>query len=202
MKELGEEDKVVAGQNRRAAFPFQECRANRRGQRPSPRRWAAHAPAICACKKEFTDLDRDRFRHEGFEFIARFFENSMQELVKRNPGLDQRFQRVDATHFTAALYQHGQKVCKGSVSIAGGTFGSDSIEYVMDDNPRHGGMNEAVSVKSDDQIALFSGVGDAILRAAGEGEAVAAGRSGGFLGFVYSTAAMRCVTQQRSTLRA
>jgi len=23
-------------------------------------------------KKEFTDLDRDRFRHEGFEFIARF----------------------------------------------------------------------------------------------------------------------------------
>jgi hypothetical protein len=54
--------------------------------------------------------------YEGFEFIARFFETSMQELVKRNPGIDQRFQRVDATHFTAALYQHGQKVCKGSVA--------------------------------------------------------------------------------------
>ena len=37
----------------------------------------------------------------------------MQELVTRNPGLDQRFQRVDATHFTAAIYHHGQKVCKG-----------------------------------------------------------------------------------------
>jgi hypothetical protein len=110
-------------------------------------------------KKEFTDLDRDRFRHEGFEFIARFFENSMQELVKRNPGLEQRFQRVDATHFTAALYQHGQKVCKGSVSVAGGNFGSDPIEYAMDDNPRHGGMNEAVSVKADDQTLYFQALG-------------------------------------------
>ena len=110
-------------------------------------------------KKEFTDLDRDRFRHEGFEFIARFFENSMQELLKRNPDLDQRFQRVDAKHFTAALYQHGQKVCKGSVSIAGGTFGSDSIEYVMDDNPRQGGMNEAVSVKADEQTLYFQALG-------------------------------------------
>lgn len=110
-------------------------------------------------KQEFTDLDRDRFRHEGFEFIARFFENSMQELVKRNPGLEQRFQRVDATHFTAAVYQHGQKVCKGSLSMAGGNFGSNSIEYSMDDNPRHGGMNEAVSVKADDQTLYFQSLG-------------------------------------------
>lgn len=110
-------------------------------------------------KKEFTDLDRDRFRHEGFEFVARFFENSMQELVKRNPGIDQRFQRVDATHFTAALYRNGQKVCKGSASIASGSFGSESIEYAMDDNPRHGGMNEAVSVKADDQTLYFQALG-------------------------------------------
>jgi hypothetical protein len=34
-------------------------------------------------KKEFSDLDLDRFRQEGFEFIAKFFENSMQELVSR-----------------------------------------------------------------------------------------------------------------------
>jgi hypothetical protein len=26
--------------------------------------------------KQFTDLDKDRFRHEGFEYIANFFENS------------------------------------------------------------------------------------------------------------------------------
>src|SRR5947199_2951029 len=91
--------------------------------------------------------------------MARFFENAMQELVTRNPGIDQRFQRVDATHFTAALYQHGQKVVKGSASISGVNFGSDSIEYVMDDNPRHGGTNEAVSVKADDQTLYFQSLG-------------------------------------------
>lgn len=66
---------------------------------------------------------------------------------------------MDATHFTAALYRHGQKVCKGSVSLVCGNFGSDSIEYAMDDNPRHGGMNEAVSVKADDQTLYFQALG-------------------------------------------
>jgi hypothetical protein len=112
-------------------------------------------------KKEFNDLDRDQFRQGGFEFIAKFFENSLQELVNRNPALrlDHRFQRVDATHFSAALYKDGQKVCKGSVSISNGVMGRDSIEYVMDDNPRHNGMNEAVSVKADDQTLYFQLLG-------------------------------------------
>ncbi len=64
-------------------------------------------------KKEYTDLDLDRFGQEGFEFIANYFQNSMEELVERNPGLDQRFQKIDATHFTAAVYRNGSKVCKG-----------------------------------------------------------------------------------------
>lgn len=32
-------------------------------------------------RKKFTDLDKDRFRYEGFEYIANFFEGSLQELV-------------------------------------------------------------------------------------------------------------------------
>jgi hypothetical protein len=39
-------------------------------------------------RKLFTDFDKDRFRHEGFEYIAKFFENSQKELVSRNSGLD------------------------------------------------------------------------------------------------------------------
>ena len=110
-------------------------------------------------KKEFTDLDRDRFQHEGFEFIASFFENSMQELVARNPGLDQTFRRIDANRFTAAIYQNGQKICKGSASIGDGYMGRDSIAYSMDDNPQHGSMNESVLVKNDDQSLYFHALG-------------------------------------------
>jgi hypothetical protein len=110
-------------------------------------------------KKEFTDLDRDRFLHEGFEFIAKFFENSMNELVSRNPGLAQTFRRIDANRFTAVIYQNGQKVCRGSASIGDALMGRDSIAYSMDDNPHHGSMNESVSVKNDEQILYFQALG-------------------------------------------
>lgn len=158
LKELGEKGKLA--QDKPMSTPSKSM-AHRKpeGAEAVPETLGGARSSNLRVKKEFTDLDRDRFRHEGFEFIARFFENSMQELVTRNPGLAQRFQRVDATHFTAAVYQHGQKVCKGSVSIAGENFGSDSIEYVMDDKPRYGGMNEAVSVKSDDQTLYFQALG-------------------------------------------
>jgi TIR domain len=110
-------------------------------------------------RKEFTDLDRDRFLHEGFEFIAKFFENSMQELVARSSGLDQTFRRVDVNRFTSAIYQNGQKICRGSASIGDGLMGRDSIAYSMDDNPQHGSMNESVSVKNDDQSLYFQALG-------------------------------------------
>lgn len=104
-------------------------------------------------------MDNDRFRHDGFEYIAKFFENSLKELVRRNSGLDQAFRRIDAHRFTAAAYREGEKVCKGSASIAGGALGSESIEYSMSDEPRHGGMNEAVYVKADDQMLYFEALG-------------------------------------------
>jgi hypothetical protein len=88
--------------------------------------------------KKFTDLDRDRFRHDGFEYIAKFFENSLKELVARNAGVEQTFRRIDANRFSAAAYREGEKVCEGSASIAGGTMGHGSIEYSMTDEPRVG----------------------------------------------------------------
>ena len=36
--------------------------------------------------KKFTDLDRDRFRHDGFEYIARFFENSLEDSLAATPA--------------------------------------------------------------------------------------------------------------------
>ncbi len=109
--------------------------------------------------KQFTDLDKDRFRHEGFEYIANFFENSLEELVHRNPDMQQSFRRIDANHFTAAAYRNGEKVCRGSASLGGGTMGSESIEYSMTDEPRHGGMNEAVMVRADDEMIYFEALG-------------------------------------------
>lgn len=38
-------------------------------------------------------------------------------------------------------------------------MGNGSIEYSMTDEPRHGGMNEAVYVKADDQMLYFEALG-------------------------------------------
>jgi hypothetical protein len=110
-------------------------------------------------RKKFTDLDKDRFRHEGFEYLAKFFESSLDEVVNRNPDLQRTFRRIDANRFTAVLYENGKKVCRGSVSISGGVLGSDSIQYAMTDDPDYGGMNEAVFVKADDQMIYFEAMG-------------------------------------------
>jgi hypothetical protein len=132
---------------------------------PSPRPNAApNAPTLprssnLRVRKQFTELDLDSFRQEGFEFIAKFFENSMKELVERNPRIEQRFQRVDAHTFTAAVYRNGEKVCKGSASLSAGVMGGDAIQYVMTDSPGRGGMNEAVFVKADDQSLYFETLG-------------------------------------------
>jgi len=115
-------------------------------------------------KKQFTELDKDRFRRDGFEYIARYFENSLKELVSRHAGLEESFRKIDANHFSAAAYQEGKKVCKGSVSMGSSSMLSNSIEYSMTDEPRHGSMNEAVSVKADDQMLYFEPMGMQFVR--------------------------------------
>lgn len=47
-------------------------------------------------KKEFSDREFDKFLAESYEFIANFFEGSLQELERRNPDIEADFRRVDA----------------------------------------------------------------------------------------------------------
>jgi hypothetical protein len=74
-------------------------------------------------RNRFSDLDRDRFMREGFEYIARFFDNSLRELAQRNPDINAAFRRVDADRFTASVYRNGKKISGGSVRFGGRTMG-------------------------------------------------------------------------------
>lgn len=90
-------------------------------QRAEPFAQAAGASAVVRSgprssnlrlRKTFTDADRDRFLEDGFEFMARFFENSLAELEKRNDGIEGRFKRLDAAHFSAVIYEAGAARCR------------------------------------------------------------------------------------------
>lgn len=98
-------------------------------------------------RKEFTQRDSDRFLEEGFEFMARFFENSLEELCVRNPGLEHAFRRVDANNFTAVIYHDGKRRTECKISFGGHTHGSQEIYFSYD--MAGNGYNESLSVEDD-----------------------------------------------------
>ncbi|WP_316347354.1 toll/interleukin-1 receptor domain-containing protein [Desulfuromonas acetoxidans] len=113
-------------------------------------------------KKEFTDRERDSFLSESYEFIARYFENSLVELEKRNQNIETGFRRIDANHFMATVYLNGQQKCgckiwvDGSHSFSGGIAYSDmhGLAAYMGDT-----INERLSVTSDGYNLLLQPLG-------------------------------------------
>lgn len=109
--------------------------------------------------KTFTDSDRDRFTDQVFEFITKYFENSLDELKRRNPEVDKRFKLIDANAFEASVYVGGTKriTCgiwrnDGGRGGHGYSFGG-GILYSTTGVVRNS-INESLSVGSDDQ-SLF-----------------------------------------------
>jgi len=110
-------------------------------------------------KKEFTQLEADTFLRESFEFIARFFEGSLEELQARNPGIEGRFHRVDGNTFTAAIYRAGKRESECSIHLGSGGFRSSSIAFSYDPSARGNSYNESLSVEHDDQSMYLKPLG-------------------------------------------
>lgn len=108
--------------------------------------------------KSFTQRDKDRFQEEAFEFMARFFENSLAELAERNPGIEGVFRRVDANRFFAALYRDGKDIAKATIYMGGDSFGR-GINYVQGHTTASNTINESVNVEADDQTIYLAPMG-------------------------------------------
>lgn len=65
--------------------------------------------------RTFTQRDKDRFRSDAFEFLAKFFENSLAELGARNPDVEGVFERVDSGRFFATIYRSGAIASQATV---------------------------------------------------------------------------------------
>lgn len=110
-------------------------------------------------KKEFTDRERDQFLNEGFVFLARFFQGSLEELSDRNLDIEGKFQQIDATKFTATIYQNGKNVSQCAINLGGSGFSRNGITFSYDASARSNSFNEAVSVEADDQALFFKPLG-------------------------------------------
>lgn len=102
--------------------------------------------------KVFSDHERDEFRYSTFEYLANYFESSLQELGNRNSEIRHSFRRVDKNTFTAAVYAHG--TLKSACQIAiGRSFGDFS--YSIGETNRDGSCNGWLSIEHDGHTALL-----------------------------------------------
>lgn len=142
----------------------------REGERPSPpkptisRQVAAEAvirSSNLRIAKKFSEADRDSFAAEAFEFLAKFFESSLNEIAARNPGIEGRFRRLDTNRFTSIAYSGGAARARCKITL-GGFAGNDSISYSNNDQTSDTSMNEWLRVDADDQRLFLKGGGMAL----------------------------------------
>lgn len=100
-------------------------------------------------RKEFSDADRDQFIEDAFEFMARYFENSLNELAARNRDIQGHFKLLDAQRFSAVIYEGGKSRAECTVRL-GGPFGK-GISYSATANAPGNSCNEMLSLENDDQ---------------------------------------------------
>lgn len=111
-------------------------------------------------KKQFTEQDRDTFLEEAYEAIAKFFQDTMENLGSEGPGFVGKFKRINANHFTAVIYRDGKNVAQCGIrlgGLGGGTF-TDQIVYSNDPNATNS-MNEGISVADDGEQMFLKSTG-------------------------------------------
>jgi len=97
-------------------------------------------------KRKFDDHERDEFLENSYEYMARYFEGSLQELSARNPHIKTRFKRLSETSFAAFIYDSGERVAQCSVYYGEGTFGSPGIAYSQSGEVQRNSFNESLSI--------------------------------------------------------
>ena len=112
-------------------------------------------------RKSFTEADRDNYQDEAFEYMAKFFENSLTELAARNPGVQGSFKRIDQQQFTATVYREGARRSYCRIFVGSRPF-LDGIAYSSNDNMGGNSFNESLSVHAGDEDLFLKPLGMAL----------------------------------------
>jgi hypothetical protein len=109
--------------------------------------------------KSFTQAEKDRFMDDAFEYMAKYFEGSLDELKKRNPEIDVRFKRIDAESFTAVIYRNGEALSKCAIGHGGASAFGNGITYSHDVRSRGNSYNEMLSIEVGEQSLSLRPIG-------------------------------------------
>jgi hypothetical protein len=80
-------------------------------------------------KKTFSDKEKDDFLIDSFEYVFKFFKNSLDELEERSGFIDSNIEKIDSRTFTVKIYKEEELVNECKV-WRGSDFGStQAIKY-------------------------------------------------------------------------
>lgn len=100
-------------------------------------------------KRKFNDHERDGFVEDSYEYIARYFEGSLEEMGARNAHIKTRFKRLSGTSFAAFIYENGERIAQCTVWHRNEAFGSTDIAYSHAGELQPNSYNELLSVVDD-----------------------------------------------------
>ncbi len=110
-------------------------------------------------RKEFTDIDISRFLSESLEYLAKFFENSLVELEARVAGIETEYKMIDATRFTAGVYQKGKLISQCKIWLAMDSFSFGDIRYSSSRAINENSWNESLHVDNDGYVLGLKSMG-------------------------------------------
>lgn len=120
--------------------------------------------------RNFSQKDRDDYLIDSFDYMARFFENSLTALQERNSNIDTRFRKIDAQSFVSKIYQGGQERSACTIFCGSSSFAKNSISYAHGEITGRNSMNDWVTVDADEQKLFLKPSEFSALRSEGGGQ--------------------------------
>jgi hypothetical protein len=102
-------------------------------------------------KKKFTDYEKDTLKKDAFEYIAKYFNNSLEELKQRNSDITYIYDK-ESNKFYATIYRSGSEIasCLIMNRVGNNYWGGITYSYNKDEHS----MNSSLDVE-DNGCSLF-----------------------------------------------
>jgi hypothetical protein len=109
--------------------------------------------------KSFSDHEKDKFLDDAFNYIAKYFEGSQEELKKRNPDVELDLSGLIAKAFNASVYINGAVKTECMIFYGSGFGMSKSMSYSHTISSSRNSFNESLSVAQDGYNLFLKPIG-------------------------------------------
>ena len=110
-------------------------------------------------KKKFSDQEVDEYLESSFQYIARYFEASLNELKNRNCNITTKFRKIDTNCFTSSIYNDGSMESECTIWSGYGHSFIKGIAYYGGITASRNQYNELLSVENDNYALHLKPIG-------------------------------------------